>query len=367
MRSFGFVVVILMSFFLAGCGWFRQFHFQDHGALIEAKERAIISKPMVEKQNGVDVETFRVCAEPSPDALSAYAAELAAEVDIPAEVAIGIAGAFQESSSFVGLRTQSIQLLRDNSYRLCEAYLNEAITEEQYQLLMRRQQRNIVALLAIEQLTGALRVPPVTINTESSAESIRDLENMQKKKEDLENKITTKKDALKNLGTAESTEKDKLETEIEELEKNLTTVKDNIANKRTLIAGGKATATLHTVGDSNQRSDEHIQKISKTVAEIVGHSQDEDDFASMCLIHYERGRCKTFEQDLFCFVCKDRLEATSKAIKADASFKNTLGAAISNVAKNKKTTAKDLERLLNIFSENYEKPGRDHNIKSVSP
>ena len=68
----------------------------------------------------------RVCAEASPDALSAYAAELAAKAD-SGKIGAELVAALQEGSSYVGMRTPTIQSLRGASYRLCESYLNNAI------------------------------------------------------------------------------------------------------------------------------------------------------------------------------------------------------------------------------------------------
>lgn len=122
------------------------------GVLIDIKQRAIL----------VRASPLRVCAEPSPDALAAYAAEVSAKLDTAAKTAIGVSVASQEAASFVGLRTSSIQLLRDSLYRVCEMYLNGAIDDLQYQMLVRRYQKYTVALLAIEQLTSAVRVQAST-------------------------------------------------------------------------------------------------------------------------------------------------------------------------------------------------------------
>jgi hypothetical protein len=70
--------------------------------------------------------------------------------------AVNAEGGVSESAANIGLRTQSIQILRDGFYRLCEAYMN-GLSEEQYTIMLRRYQTNMVALLAIEQLTGAVK------------------------------------------------------------------------------------------------------------------------------------------------------------------------------------------------------------------
>ena len=82
------------------------------GAMVDIKQRAMIVSRQTRGTGDLAITKTIVCAEPSPDALSAYAAQLAAEANIPEKVSAKLAAAFQESSSFVGLRTQSIQLLQ---------------------------------------------------------------------------------------------------------------------------------------------------------------------------------------------------------------------------------------------------------------
>ena len=80
------------------------------GALIDIKQRAIMSSVVpIYDENGKKIRTeTRVCAEASPDALSAYAAELAAKADT-GKIGAELAAAFQEGSSYVGMRTPTSQ------------------------------------------------------------------------------------------------------------------------------------------------------------------------------------------------------------------------------------------------------------------
>jgi hypothetical protein len=137
------IVVLVLGLCIAGCAKlntaYRDFAVDDgSGAMIDVKQRAIIASTT----RGADGNSNTVvCAEPSPDALSAFASEFAAEADVPEVVTARLVAAMQESSSFVGLRTQSIQLLRDGLYRLCEGYMNGSLTAAQYDILMRRYQK----------------------------------------------------------------------------------------------------------------------------------------------------------------------------------------------------------------------------------
>lgn len=96
------------------------------------------------------------CAEPSPDALTAISSALSADVQKNADLIAKLSASSNESASSIGLRTQSIQLLRDGMYRSCEAYASGAISANEYNRQQRRYQNLMLGLLAIEQLTGAV-------------------------------------------------------------------------------------------------------------------------------------------------------------------------------------------------------------------
>lgn len=140
---------------------------EAQGVFIDAEQRAIISGTRPARKdwrldpNGtyqwVEVEGERliVCAEPSPDALSAIAAQAGVSLSDVSR-ALTAQGGISETAASIGLRTQTIQILRDGFYRLCEAQLN-GLPDVQYAIMLRRFQTNMIALLAIEQLTGAVK------------------------------------------------------------------------------------------------------------------------------------------------------------------------------------------------------------------
>ncbi|MEM9055315.1 MAG: hypothetical protein AAGB16_08310 [Pseudomonadota bacterium] len=123
--------------------------FAPAGVFIDAEQRAVLSNRRPDKNLRV------VCAEPAPDALSAIAAQAGVSVS-DLSTAVSAEGGVSEAAANIGLRTQTIQTLRDGFYRVCESYMN-GLSEEQYSIMLRRFQTNMIALLAIEQLTGAVR------------------------------------------------------------------------------------------------------------------------------------------------------------------------------------------------------------------
>ena len=291
-------ITLLFLFSIAGCAnvnsVYRPLAVSDGmGALIDIKQRAIIASTVPSKdskgdfikdQHGNIVMETRVCAEPSPDALSAYAAELAGKADT-GKVAAGFTAAFQESSSFVGLRTQSIQLLRDASYRLCESYLSGAIDALNYQWMLRRFQRNMVVLLTVEQLTGTVRAPAITINTQGQAEAAKSLSEIQTEKDKADVKIKALEDA--NLALANDGEKNKEEIkknqdDIDRLKANRNAMTQAISNARDLLASGSATATVSNVALVQQPSLDQIKTVADAVKGIVNDVLGADDMGQLC-------------------------------------------------------------------------------------
>jgi len=161
------IIVLLGAVLLiAGCHG-KTFDVSDgKSRLVEAEQRAILSvkrtvigsngQPVL-GEHGRQVSDVSVCAEPSPDALQATAQALGGEASAEVlEAALKTTYQLSETQEYVGLRTQTIQLLRDAYFRLCEAFMNDGIDAIAYDVLQRRFQSQIVALLAVEQLTGAV-------------------------------------------------------------------------------------------------------------------------------------------------------------------------------------------------------------------
>lgn len=285
----------LLMLSLVGCANFNSVYRdlktnEGTGALIDIKQRAIIASKTGDAANSKIV----VCAEPSPDALSAYAAELAAKADLPNRVSAQISSAFQESASFTGLRTQSIQLLRDSMFRICEAHMNGAITAGQYDILARRYQKHTVALLAIEQLTGAIKVPPITINTSGSAEAARSISEMRLESSTLDKKIS---DLEKKKGDSSTSEDDKksLDEQIKQAKSDKEAISKGIENAKGTLVSGNTVSNVSALGLPTQRGDLHIQAIATTVEKIVTTIISADDTGQLCFLQLAADSSKLSE------------------------------------------------------------------------
>ena len=131
---------------------------------VDAKQRFLVGM-----DTDINSKTLkRLCAEPSPDVFSAFAASLSGEAKFKAfEAALNASSS--ENAATIGIRTQAIQLLRDGMYRICEGLMNGDLVKKDFLDLHRRYQRIMVTLVAIEQLTGAVRPPSVAIQTSALA------------------------------------------------------------------------------------------------------------------------------------------------------------------------------------------------------
>lgn len=297
------------------------------GALIDVKQRAILVGKRESNGQGGTLEgntprQFVICAEPSPDAMSAYAGEFAGKLALsPMGEATGkseslaIQGAMREAAAYVGMRTPSVQLLRDAMYRVCEAYANGGINNAQYELLMRRYQRHIVALSAIEQLTQAAKVPPVTLTTEGGAVGERPLtewmdeitrqQGLQAKHQatadteaakakEAATAVAEAKEALKKDpkdAAAEKKQKDgeenqrKAEADKKAADGEVKRAKDRILSLEGHMAdgprlGGRTAAEVAQVAGG--ASPEHLQAVAGVVQEIALNVLDTDDTQAMC-------------------------------------------------------------------------------------
>lgn len=94
------------------------------------------------------------CAENSPDALAAFASALAGSASDPSDAAAVLSGSGSSSVASFGLRTQSITLMRDLMFRMCEASKNGQIGSIDVANYLTRSQDFTATILAIEQLTG---------------------------------------------------------------------------------------------------------------------------------------------------------------------------------------------------------------------
>jgi hypothetical protein len=300
---------------LAGCGstyslnTFEPMAGGPKTAFVDIKQRAIVSgTPPGKDANTNTSGRVVMCAEPSPDALSSLASEFALDAKYKDSLQASLGFSQQEAASFVGLRTQTIQLLRDGMYRLCESYLSGALTEADYSWLMRRYQRNMVALLTIEQLTRVAQAPTVAQASQGMASASRtataiqgDLEEIDKTRTrlaDEKKKISAEKadvdklpdtDATKTPALADiQTRLDNNQTATTRADEIRTALLEGLKNAKGLLTSGST--TIQVISNQETRptlSSDVVAAIQKITISVIG----QDDLATLCfqVLAGERG------------------------------------------------------------------------------
>ncbi|ARP95471.1 hypothetical protein CAL15_14395 [Bordetella genomosp. 13] len=270
----------------AGCGNFnsvyRTFSVDDRqSVMVDVKQRAVLVASRTEAAGAVPYPV--VCAEVSPDAMSAYAAELAANVDTPSGVAAGLAAASQEAAAYIGNRTHTIQLLRDGMYRLCEAYMNKALTADQFDTDMRRYQKYMVALMGIEQLTGIVRTPPMAISTDSQASAALSIPKVRKELAAIDARLAQLDEESKGANLSDK-RKAEVAQEITDEKKNREDLGAALKNMQGAATGGKATVEVFDAGNPDR--DALVAAAVTAVHQIMLAAMQSDETVSVCLSLY---------------------------------------------------------------------------------
>lgn len=329
-----------VAIFLAGCAnlnsVYRTFDISSgESPMVDIRQRAVLiapNKTVTETLDSAGKTTERttidrgmfVCAEPSPDAMASLAYEIAAKGGTPAKASGELALSMQDSAAFTGIRTQSIQLLRDFGYRLCESHMSGAITSAQYDLLMRRYQKNTVALLAIEQLTGTVKTPTIVLTSSGKAEAAKSITEQVREKNEIGDQISSLESQKKTLEEendaaedgADTSENDKKIANIDEnisgLKSDKKLIEKAIEDTKGVLSDGRTDVTIKTDSATAQRTDGHLQKIAETVKEIVNNIVLSDDQDQICLAALQV-ESKTAQQKAFTDWCQKTLNAQATA------------------------------------------------------
>jgi hypothetical protein len=164
--------LLTLILFLSGCtsgnfnSIFRNEKLQNGQSIltVDAKQR-IISVTPSPLPNPYRPDMRIVCSEPSPDAFSVFSNSLSESADYQ-KFALSLAMQSSEKGAGLGIRTPSVQALRDAMYRVCEGYAAGAINPYLYEILLQRYQTILVGLIAIEHLTTAVATSDIKISSQ---------------------------------------------------------------------------------------------------------------------------------------------------------------------------------------------------------
>ena len=149
-----FLILLLVLVLMKGCTWgdfhsiFRNVPHNNSVQYTDAKQRVIYS--WEEDPNGKKFR--RLCAEPSPDAFSAYAYSIGFKFS--KEDKKGNLTASEAATQFSRIAT--MELIREWLYRACEAYYNKALDDDSYERVQATFLTTSTSLLAIDRLGASL-------------------------------------------------------------------------------------------------------------------------------------------------------------------------------------------------------------------
>ncbi len=339
-RRLGLMATLILGVATTGCGTLslKEFTPVEGGpktAFIDIKQRAVIAGRPAGAANKAAELVF--CAEPSPDAISSLATEFAADAKYKDALAATLGFSQQEAASFVGLRTQTIQLLRDGMFRLCEGYLGGALSQSDFAWLSRRYQRNMVALLTIEQLTRVAQIPTIGQVGQGMASAARSAAAIQGDLEELDKDLTRLKDEKTKI-EAEKTEANKL-ADGDEKTKKLKDIQGRLDNnaaaikrveevraalleglktaRGVLVNGSTAVQVLANNADTrSQVSDAVAAKIASIAEKVL----DQDDLPTLCFQVLDGSRTATTVNKELKDACLSTLNAQAQLDSARADF-----------------------------------------------
>lgn len=268
-----FSIAFLVVFFTACSGNYKSTH-HTTGFIGSSDNKAKVFSVDAEQRFGVIDDYGRFCAEPSPDSISALADAFGLNLSEGKSGASGnFSGNSAESVASIGLRTQSIQLMRDAMYRICELSKNEQITETSAYMLHAGYQDVMTALLAIEQLTGPVKAAQAALTSATETDvtqTINDLESLEEKLQKEKDEKTTKKEtAVEEKNTAENAKNNSQNTYNSVITKNpdagdeqVKTAKEDLDEKTAVFEEKKA--VVESLTSEIDNIDEQLNLVAET-------------------------------------------------------------------------------------------------------
>ncbi|MEE8295094.1 MAG: hypothetical protein V3R64_05240, partial [Sphingomonadales bacterium] len=256
LSSFAAKGLFLVGFILAGCSTTPGEIFNEtelnsedfsEGKIITtgARQRAILTIDVDsgKSKHGRIFPERLICAEPSPDVGIVLANSLSASLSVFMKASATLSAGQAEGMAQLVERTVTIQLLRDQMYRACEAFANGAISGTSYSLLMSKNNDAMVTLMLGETAGGAFGRSGAVLGGKATAEATASFSGAMK---DFE-------EGLKNMTTAE-----KKVLEAEEKKKSAaTTVEDK--KKIAAVTAGKTDVQQKADKDATEAAEKALK------------------------------------------------------------------------------------------------------------
>lgn len=211
-----FYVLVATLPILVGCATapgtiFRETDLNEGKSLSTDSRQRLIANTQVgalSRPGQVDPKQI-ICAEPSPDVAIAVANSFGAGLSILGKGSGSISGSQAEGLAQLAERTVTVQLLRDQMYRACEAYSNGAISGTTYSLIMSRINDTMVTLLLGETAGGAFGRKLAALGGEAESKAQAELGSLSANAEGVKNSAAELEAANKDVDQKEQIWRDK--------------------------------------------------------------------------------------------------------------------------------------------------------------
>ena len=332
--------------------------------VIDAKQRAILSAP---PPTGATENIIRFCSEPSPDVFAVIAQSLSAggsfgQSGDPKSIQAALNAAFSSSEQGSTIpRTQTTNMLREVMFRTCERYLSGGISEVELSLQAVRDQRLIVSILAIEQLTGVVTPKPVVIGASASgsagssgADAAIRLDDQNKTMQDKVAAEKKKQAAFDELnGTPKDCEtiaKAVADNKADTLSESLKTKRPKCEAASTELAAAKkekaeAAAHYERLASVASAGGIPVSVNGTLMVPVAGGGLDGGQSAAIGQVAttVERIVKSTFEQDEFLFLCLKVLKDTATLGQLSANCLKYIESQVELQRQRNVTTASEIE------------------------
>lgn len=268
---------------------FESFDLEDGTSLsTDARQRLILNtSPEATPRPGLVQPKQIVCAEPSPDVAATVANSFGVGWSILDSGSGSISASEAEGLIQLAERTVTIQLLRDQMYRACEAYANGAITGTTYSLITSKNNKTMVSLLLGETAGGAVGRKLGALGASADAQVRSSMQGLAENSLEARQAAADLQQAETELSEAEglpdsdSTKAGKVELAeakrdeaAQALQHSTLAVSNSTAEVGTVIAGGNI--------DLNESAE--LAAVLREMQEQFLRSDFLEDFVSTCLV-----------------------------------------------------------------------------------
>ena len=246
---------------------FRSFDLDDGRSIAtDASQRIVINTKThpTSRPGRVNPERI-VCAEPSPDVASIVANTFGIGLNVLGKGNAALAGGQGTALAQLAERTITVQLLRDQMYRACEAYANGAISGTEYSLLMSRNNDAMVTLMLGETASRTVGRQLAALSAEASSDASATMPNIAEMVKDLAEKKTETDKAEKELDAAK-TEQDAANDDVQDTDQNSSDAATDNAEDAANDAAADVDDKEDKAGDAREEEEEALEELIKATA-----------------------------------------------------------------------------------------------------